>query len=94
MKISGIGSLFASITSPVDPPRESGPVTPVKGASRIGEGDDAAVVSPKLQEQSKQSAAANSQHQEKLDRITKQVQNGSYKMDSPKMAEAIMRDLM
>jgi flagellar biosynthesis anti-sigma factor FlgM len=94
MKISGIGSLFASSAPQVAPTQSPSPVAPIRETQVVNPEGDAVVLSQQMQEQSKQSAAADNQRREKLDRITEKVKSGNYKMDSQKTAEALFRDLM
>jgi anti-sigma28 factor (negative regulator of flagellin synthesis) len=94
MKISGIGSLFASTIAPVAPSRPSEPGAPVRSTPSVSAEQDAAVVSSQLQQQSRQTAVANSDRQDKLAKIAEQVKNKSYSVDSKKVAESIIRDLL
>jgi anti-sigma28 factor (negative regulator of flagellin synthesis) len=78
----------------VAPTQSPSPVAPIRETQVVNPEGDAVVLSQQMQEQSKQSAAADNQRREKLDRITEKVKSGNYKMDSQKTAEALFRDLM
>jgi anti-sigma28 factor (negative regulator of flagellin synthesis) len=94
MKISGIGSLFASSAPQVAPTQSPSPVAPIRETQAVNPEGDAVVLSQQMQEQSRKSAAADTQRREKLDRIREAVKNNSYETDSKKVAESVIRDLM
>ncbi len=94
MKISGIGSLFSSTIAPTASQQRAVPVEQVRATSAVDSQSDAVVLSAKLQEQQKQSESANADRASRREKIDQQIKSGTYKPDSNKVAESLLRDLM